>query len=79
MGMRLKRASEYKYLGCVLNESGTDDSEVRILVSTSLQVRTFLVTNDFMCPFRKINFLKGNLNQRKVKIKNYGGLKVKLG
>ena len=37
-GTRLEQLSEFKYLGCALNESGTDDAECRSKVDSGKKV-----------------------------------------
>ena len=37
-GMRLEHASDFKYLGCVLDESGTDEAEYRRKVLSGRRV-----------------------------------------
>ena len=37
-GMRLEHVSEFKYLGCVMNESGTDEAECRRKVASGRRV-----------------------------------------
>ena len=33
-GMRLEHVSEFKYLGCVLDKSGTDEAEYRRMLAS---------------------------------------------
>ena len=49
-GTRLEQVSEFKYLGCVLNESGTDNQECRRNVESGMKVEGFIrsLVND-MC------------------------------
>ena len=37
-GIRLEHVSEFKYLGCVLNESGTDETECSRKVASGRRV-----------------------------------------
>ena len=37
-GMRLEHVSEFKYLGCVLDESGTDEEECRRMVASGRRI-----------------------------------------